>query len=131
MKAIKIGYDEFYTYPEGVSGIEAFADYLNKHYHSFVALTCLRMESCTYPYFIKGDTVQIYTNVSQIRMFEEVDVTILEREEYDRRLRQVVKEKCVHCANYKEHTDGDDLKGHRERISLDGECDWFTELEKE
>lgn len=127
MKAIKIDYDEFYTYPEGVSGMEAFVDYLNKHYHAFVALTCLSMESCTYPYFIKGDTAQVYKNVSQIRMLEEVDVTILEREEYDRRLRQVVKQKCIHCANYEEHSAGDDLKGSRERISLDGECDWYVE----
>lgn len=131
MKIIKVDYDEFYAYPDGISNIEAFATYVNEHYHSFVELTCFRMESCVYPYFIKGDTVQLYKNISRIGTFEEVDVTILEREEYDRRLEQVVKQKCIHCVHYEKHAQKDHLEGHREILSLDGECDWFTTADEE
>ena len=36
--------------------------------------------------------------------------------------KKVVSEKCVDCVHYQEDAEGDNLKGHREKISLDGEC---------
>ena len=29
---------------------------------------------------------------------------------------------CRYCANYDEDSIGDNLKGHRDKINLDGEC---------
>lgn len=37
-------------------------------------------------------------------------------------LRVVIQQKCVDCIHYKENLEGDNAQGHRERLSLDGEC---------
>lgn len=37
-------------------------------------------------------------------------------------LEQVVKKKYIDCVHYEETSEDDNLKGHREKISLDGEC---------
>ena len=49
-------------------------------------------------------------------------MTVLSHNEYDSRLEQIVKNKCVDCVNYSDDAIGDNLIGHREKISLDGEC---------
>ena len=40
--------------------------------------------------------------------------------EYERRLREVIREKCVTCDHFK--GDPDNLDGHYERLRLDGYC---------
>ena len=121
MKILEIDYD-YYYYPQGISCIEEFIAYINEHYNTFTELTRFETENCTFPYFIDEEVKQVYVNIATMQKINEVDVTILCRLDYDIRLEQIVKEKCVNCVHYEEDTEGDNLKGHRGRISLDGEC---------
>lgn len=121
MKILEIDY-EYYYYPNGISCIEDFITYANEHYNTFIALTRFETENCAFPYFISEDTKQTYVNIANIDRISEEDVTVLCRLDYDIRLEQVVKKKCINCVHYEEDSEGDNLKGHRERISLDGEC---------
>lgn len=121
MKILEIDY-EYYYYPKGISCIEDFITYANEHYNTFIALTRFETENCTFPYFISEDTKPVYVNIANIDKISEEDVTVLCRLDYDIRLEQVVKKKCIDCVHYEEDSEGDNLKGHRERISLDGEC---------
>lgn len=121
MKILEIDFNYFY-YPEGVSCIDDFVKYLNANYNSFVELTELQTVNCHYPYFIKEDTKKHYLNVGNIDGVIEEEVTVLSRAEYEARLNEVAKKKCVTCIHYEEDEDGDNLKGHREKLTLDGEC---------
>lgn len=128
MKILEIDYD-YYYYPQGISCIEDFINYANNHYNTFIKLTCFETENCTFPFFIKEETKEVYINISTIQKIEEAEVTVLCRLDYDIRLEQVVKEKCIDCVNYEEDAEGDNLKGHRGKMSLDGEC-WGFEKKK-
>lgn len=121
MKILEIDYD-YYYYPQGVSSIDDFIEYVNINYNSFIKLIRFETENCTFPYFIKEETKEVYVNVATMEKISEEEVTVLCRLDYDIRLEQVVKKKCVDCVHYEEDAEGDNLKGHREKISLDGEC---------
>lgn len=125
MKVLEIDF-EYYYYPEGISCIEDFIAYANAHYSSFIALTRFETHDCFYPYLVEEDTKEYYVNISFIGKIREADATILSRAEYDARLGQVVKNKCVNCTHYEENLEGDNLTGHRDKLSLDGEC-WMFE----
>ena len=121
MKILEIDYD-YYYYPQDISCIDDFIKYVNGHYNSFVKLTRFETENCTFPYFIREETKEVYVNVATIEKITEAEITVLPRLDYDIRLEQVVKKKCIDCVHYEEDAEGDNLKGHREKISLDGEC---------
>ncbi len=121
MKILAIDYD-YYYYPEGIASIDDFITYVNEHYNSFVKLTRFETANCAFPYFIDEDVAEVYINISTIKSFYEAEVTVLPRGEYDARLAQVIKDKCVNCTHYEEDLDGDNLLGHRGQITLDGEC---------
>lgn len=121
MKVLDLDYS-YYYYPQGIDGLDEFVEYANKHYDSFIKLKCFETEKCVFPYLISDHTKDIYVNVASLGKISEVEVTVLSASEYDARLKQVVAEKCIDCVHYKEETEGDNLKGHRDRISLDGEC---------
>ena len=38
--------------------------------------------------------------------------------------------KCKDCVYYEEDLDGDNMKGHREKLTLDGEC-WSYQKKEE
>lgn len=63
----------------------------------------------------------VYLNMAEINEITEEEVTVLSKEEYDRRLMEIVKTKCIHCAHYEEG----DLTGHHEKLTLDGECYFY------
>ena len=121
MKILEIDYD-YYYYPQDISCIDDFIEYVNGHYNSFVKLTRFETENCTFPYFIREETKEVYVNVATIEKITEAEITVLPRLDYDIRLEQVVKKKCIDCVHYEEDAESDNLKGHREKISLDGEC---------
>lgn len=116
-------------FPEGVSDINSFADYMNEHFHSYVKLTSFSEANCVPPYFIEEEKETAYINASTIGGFVEKEIVVLPREEYEKRLRKVVAQKCVHCKHYTENLLGDNLQGHRDEISLDGECASFEEID--
>ncbi len=121
MKILEIDYD-YYYYPQNISCIDDFIKYANDNYNSFIKLTRFETENCVFPYFIGEETKEVYVNIATMEKITEVEVTVLCRLDYDIRLEQVVKKKCVDCVHYEEDAEGDNLKGHREKISLDGEC---------
>ncbi len=125
MRILEIDFEYFY-YPEGVSGLSEFIEYVNANYNTFISLVQFNTEECVFPYLIKEETKQVYINVSNIDKIKEVNANILCRSDYDKKLEQVVKTKCINCVNYLEDLDGDNMKGHREKLSLDGEC-WAYE----
>lgn len=128
MKILEIDYD-YYCYPQNISNIEDFIKYANGNYNSFIKLTRFETENCVFPYFIEEDTKEVYVNIATMKNITEEEVTVLCRKEYDARLEAVVKSKCINCANYKEDSEGDNLIGHRGKMSLDGKCYGFEKKE--
>ena len=105
MKVLEIDYDK-YIYPEGVSTPEEFADYLLSHTGKFIPMRYYTTDHCRDP---------------MVTVFRECEVTVLSREEYDRRLAEKIDEKCVGCAKYVRNG-GDCGSNICEELSLDGYC---------
>ena len=115
---------QYCKFPKGINNITEFIEFLNENYHSFIELEFLIEEGCVAPFYIEDDLKieKQYWNPSNIRLVKEAEASILRRWEYEEKLKKVVSEKCVDCVHYQEDAEGDNLKGHREKISLDGEC---------
>ena len=128
MKGIKIDYGDFYEFPEGINSLDAFVSYLNEHYHSFIRLKEYLTDNCREPYFIETEWEWRYLNVAQIGRVAEAEMHLLSKEEYERRLAEVVACKCVNCERYEDDMAGDNLEGHRTMISLDGECYGYSKI---
>lgn len=129
MKVLNIDYD-YYVYPQGIESLEAFIASLNADYNRFILLSRFETEKCAFPYFIREDVKQVYLNVANIDKIWEDEVTVLDRAEYERRLAEAVAQKCKDCVYYEEDLDGDNMKGHREKLTLDGEC-WSYQKKEE
>lgn len=127
MKVLLFDYNRYIMYPEGISSLEQFIDYANKHFNEFVKLTELCTDNCCEPYFIKEDVQTAYINLSTVEKISEYEIkAILPKEEYKKRLKKILAEKCVHCTSYTELPDPDEnLRRHWSKISLDGECYGF------
>ena len=115
---------QYCKFPKGINNITEFIVFLNENYHSFIELEFLIEEGSVAPFYIEEDLKieKQYWNPSNIRLVKEAEASILRRWEYEEKLKKVVSEKCVDCVHYQEDAEGDNLKGHREKISLDGEC---------
>ncbi len=129
MKCLAID-SECYRYPDGIYDLESFSKLLNDSFNSFIALKKLLDDICVAPYFIDGNEMTVYLNVSMISEVSETECTILSKEEYNRRLKKTVEEKCTHCSNYPCEED-DDLEDYRDKLSLDGKCIFFSKAETE
>ena len=115
---------EYCIFPEGVSDIKEFIEFINHRYNSFVELEVYSDEGCIAPFFIEENlkTETEYINTSYIRNIRECEISILKREEYEERLRAVVRDKCIHCVHYSEDVCGEDSGAFIGHISLNGEC---------
>ena len=115
---------QYCKFPKGINNITELIEFLNENYHFFVELEFLIEEGCVAPFYIEEDLKieKQYWNPSNMRLVKEAEASILLRWEYEEKLKKVVSEKCVDCVHYQEDAEGDNLKGHREKISLDGEC---------
>lgn len=118
----------YYRFPEGIKTADEFAEYANNNGQKFVKLTLYSGEHSMEPYFIEEDKRTIWVNLSQITYIEEIDGEVLSRIDYERRLREVVRQKCLDCVNFQ--GDPDNLDGHYERLCLDGRC-WSYEKRNE
>ena len=127
MKLLKLD-SSYYRFPEGIKSADEFAEFANSSSQKFVKLTMYSEEHCMEPYFIAEDKKTVWVNLSQITYIEEVNGKVMLRVEYERRLREVVREKCLDCANFL--GDPDNLDGHYERLRLDGHC-WSYEKRDE
>ena len=118
----------YYRFPEGIKTADEFAQFANNSSQKFVKLTMYSEEHCRESYFIEEDKKTVWVNLSQITYIEEIDGEVLPRIDYECRLRQVVREKCLDCVNFQ--GDPDNLDGHYERLCLDGRC-WSYEKRDE
>lgn len=118
----------YYAFPEGIKTIEEFVELANNSGGQFIKMTMYSEEHCMEPYFIEEDKKTVWVNLSQITFIEEVKGKVMLRIEYERRLRELVREKCHDCVNFK--GDPDNLDGHYDRLRLDGRC-WSYEKRDE
>ena len=123
MKILKLDND-YVRFPEGIKTADEFAELANNSSQKFVKLTMYSEEHCMEPYFIEEDKRTVWVNLSQVTHIEEIDGEVLSRIDYERRLREVVLQKCLDCVNFQ--GDPDNLDGHYERLCLDGRC-WSYE----
>jgi len=128
MKALKIDYN-FYQYPSEFPTIAEFITHINEHSDKFIPMVEYLDENCVEPYFIQSETEKKYINMSVVRTIQECDITVLTKQEYDRRLAFVIQEHCLDCVNYREDDFADNMLGHRDKISLDGKCAYKSTLE--
>lgn len=127
MKILKID-SEHYAFPEGIKTVEEFVEFVNNSSQKFIKMTMYSDMNCVAPYFIEEDKKTVYVNFGQVTWIEEIDGEVLPRIDYECRLRQVVREKCLDCVNFQ--GDPDNLDGHYERLCLDGRC-WSYEKRDE
>ena len=119
MKILKID-SEHYAFPEGIKTVEEFVEFVNNSSQKFIEMTMYSDMNCVAPYFIEEDKRVVYVNFGQVTWIEEVDGKVMLRVEYERRLREVIREKCVTCDHFK--GDPDNLDGHYDTLRLDGYC---------
>ncbi|HIW72979.1 MAG TPA: hypothetical protein H9684_01515 [Firmicutes bacterium] len=123
MRVINIGGDA-YLYPEGIYSMEDFVAYVNLSGSKFIRMRCLYSDNCVPPYFVREDCGTCYVNFSAVSVMEEAEVTLLSREEYDARLREVLPHCCRGCVDFDENED-DLLEGRRNYVGLDGYCPYY------
>jgi hypothetical protein len=123
MKVLNIDYN-YYLYPDKYSELDSFMEYINQNNNKFVPLMQLLEDNCVEPYFIDTDIAKCYINFTTVEKVRESDVTILCKKEYENRLSECISKFCIDCANYKDDKEGDNLKGHRNKMRLDGQCDY-------
>ena len=119
MKLLKID-SEHYAFPKGIKTVEEFVEFVNNSSQKFVKMIMYSDMNCVAPYFIEEDKKTVYVNFGQVTWIEEVDGKVMLRIEYERRLREVIREKCVTCDHFK--GDPDNLDGHYDTLRLDGYC---------
>ena len=90
----------YYRFPEGIKTAEEFAEFANNCGQKFVKMTMYSEEHCMEPYFIEEDKKTVWVNLSQITFIEEINGKVMLRVEYERKLREVVREKCLDCVNF-------------------------------
>ena len=119
MKILKLDND-YFRFPEGIKTVEEFIEFVNNSSQKFIKMTMLGEEHSVAPYFITENQKTVYVNPLQVTIIEEINGKVMLRIEYERRLRQVVREKCLDCVHFQ--GDPDNLDGHYERLCLDGRC---------
>lgn len=119
MKLLQVDYD-YYKFPDGIENIEEFVEFVNSGGQQFIKMTKLCDDHCVPPYFIEEDQKTVYVNFLQYNTIEEVSGKVMLRIEYERKLRDIVQQKCLDCANFE--GDPDDLSGHYSKLCLDGTC---------
>ena len=129
MKALFID-DEYFYYPEGVSNFEELNKYLKNHYSSFVELTKIDSTRLVPPYFIKEYTNKTYVNLQQTKFIEEVDISVMSKEDYTTSLNNAMDEICVHCDNFNHDKRYCECGDIQDTLCLNGKCDIFSKDEE-
>lgn len=121
VKLLEIDFD-YYQFPQGITNVKSFVEYLSDKYNSFIPMVQYQTENCVFPYLIKEEIRYVYLNVAKIDKIYEEEATVLSRKDYDSQLHMIVQQKCIDCVHYEDENEDDNLKGHREKMSLDGVC---------
>lgn len=124
MKILQLD-DNYFKFPKGVSSIEEFVDFVNSNSPRFTKMIMLSDDHSVAPYFIEEEQKVVFVNCSQVKIIEEINGQVMPRVEYERRLLDVVRKKCVSCNQFTGNADR--LTGHYERLRLDGYCWGYDE----
>ena len=119
MKLLKLD-ENYYRFPKGIETVDEFVEFVNNCSCKFIKMIMLSDEHSVAPYFIEEDQKTVYVNPLQVNIIEEINGKVMLRVEYERKLREVVNEKCLDCVNFEGNPD--DLGGHYENLCLDGTC---------
>ncbi len=119
MKLLRLD-EYYYRFPKGLETLEAFIEFINNCSQKFIKMTMLSDEHTVAPYFIEEDQKTVYVNLLQISVIEEICGSVMLRVEYERKLREIVQQKCLDCVNFEGNPDN--LSGHYEKLCLDGTC---------
>ncbi|MBQ9993380.1 MAG: hypothetical protein IJP17_01545 [Clostridia bacterium] len=130
---------EYYLLPDGYSAVDEFCREIAQFISEVsddgddsnnaieVYVEHLAIKKSLPPYFVDSNIERQTLAIDTPELIYPTQVHILSREEYDARLLEMVKERCVGCARYGD--DGDDsLDGHHEEMTIDGVC--FTRREE-
>ena len=129
MKALFID-DEYFYYPEGVSNFAELKGYLKDNYSSFVKLTKIDSTRVVPPYFVKEYTDKTYVNLQQAQFIEEVDISVMSKEDYTTSLNNAMDEICVHCDNFNQDKRYCECSDIQDTLCLNGKCDLFSKDEE-
>ena len=128
MKVLNCNY-EYYLFPDGINSLKEFVDYVNQHFNTFIPLVRLKTDNCVAPYFIEEDRQLSYVNFSSISSITEEEAEVMPRKEYDVRLEQTARTKCVNC-HYFEASEPLCDDNTRSFLCLNGKCSLFIEKKK-
>ncbi len=55
MKILELDYD-YYNFPQCITTIEDFIEYINNKYSSFIPMIQYQIDNCSFPYLIEEET---------------------------------------------------------------------------
>ena len=93
MKILQLD-NNYFRFPDGIKTVEEFVEFVNNSSQKFIKMTMLSEEHSVAPYFIEEDQKTVYVNPLQVTIIEEINGKVMLRIEYERRLREVISEKC-------------------------------------
>lgn len=128
IKALCLDEMTVYQYPEGITSLDAFMQFVNATRGRFIPLYRFDTKNCVSPYYIEEDKTCIYVNFSAISTVEEEEIHVLSKAEYDIRLNELIESKCTYCVHNNEDMKETDLKSYRNNLCLDGNCFLFEEI---
>lgn len=130
IKAVCFNAINYCRFPNGITNIRDFIDYINRNYNSFIKLEIFVAKDCVAPYFTLESTETQYWNPAHMRVIQESEVHILTENEYLDKLYTVVSQKCEHCVHYSKDACEMDYTSFRGHINLDGECYGFEKAQQ-
>ncbi len=108
----------YYLLPDTSEDVKSFCE--NTDLSLPLRLTRLKENLCMAPYFVKEEQVQEEVVIDSKRHIYPVEVSVLDRAEYDTKLSEIVGKTCKGCMRF--GGNAEDVTGHHSEISLDGMC---------
>lgn len=128
MKALFID-DEYFYYPKGVNNFQELKNFLKNNYNSYVELIKIESTRVVPPYFVEEYTNKTYVNLQQVHMIEEVEISVMNKEDYKTSLNNAIDEICIHCDNFDPNNRFCECGEIQESLCLNGKCDIFSRIE--
>ena len=117
---------EYFYYPNGVNNFEEFGDFLQENYSSFVKFTKLYEDRTVPPFFIDEYSKEAYVNIQRINTVEEVEVSVMTKEDYKTSLNNAIDEVCSGCDNYLRGSKSCECGEIQNNLFINGICELFT-----